>query len=37
MLLRDAALVGAYLDGAEVVRPAFVRTAEQVAGLAPSD
>jgi AcrR family transcriptional regulator len=36
VLLRDAALVGAYLDGAEVVRPAFVRTAEQVAGLAPS-
>jgi AcrR family transcriptional regulator len=36
VLLRDAALVGAYLDGAELVRPAFVRTAEQVAGLAPS-
>jgi AcrR family transcriptional regulator len=36
VLLRDAALVGAYLDGSEVVRPAFVRTAEQVVGLAPS-
>lgn len=35
VLLRDAALVGAYLDGAEVVRPAFVRTAEQVVGLGP--
>lgn len=33
VLLRDAALVGAYLDGVEVVRPAFVRTAEQVVGL----
>lgn len=36
VLLRDAALVGGYLDGIEVVRPAFVRTARQVAGLAPS-
>ena len=36
VLLRDAALVGAYLDGAEVARPAFVRTAEQLLGLAPS-
>lgn len=36
VLLRDAALVGAYLDGAEVVRPVFVRTAELVAGISPS-
>ena len=27
VLLRDAALVGAYLDGAEIVVPAFLRTA----------
>ena len=36
VLLRDAALVGGYLDGIEVVRPAFVRTARQVAGIVPS-
>jgi AcrR family transcriptional regulator len=36
VLLRDAALVGGYLDGIEVVRPAFVRTARRVAGIAPS-
>jgi AcrR family transcriptional regulator len=33
VLLRDAALVGGYLDGPEAIRDTFVRTAEQVAGL----
>jgi AcrR family transcriptional regulator len=33
VLLRDAALVGGYLDGVEVTAPAFVVTARQVAGL----
>jgi len=33
VLLRDAALVGGYLDGVEVTAPAFVTTARQVAGL----
>jgi AcrR family transcriptional regulator len=33
VLLRDAALVGGYLDGAAVTAPAFVTTARQVAGL----
>lgn len=33
VLLRDAALVGAYLDGPGVVVPSFVETARQVAGL----
>jgi len=33
VLLRDAALVGGYLDGIEVTAPAFVATARQVAGL----
>ena len=33
VLLRDAALVGGYLDGVEVTAPAFVATARRVAGL----
>ncbi|GLK17237.1 TetR/AcrR family transcriptional regulator [Herbiconiux flava] len=33
VLLRDAALVGAYLDGFELVRPAFVSRARAAAGL----
>jgi hypothetical protein len=33
VLLRDAALVGGYLDGVEVTAPAFVATARAVAGL----
>ncbi|KRC92806.1 hypothetical protein ASE25_05770 [Terrabacter sp. Root85] len=33
VLLRDAALVGGYLDGVEVTAPAFVATAREVAGL----
>ncbi|MCS5714664.1 TetR/AcrR family transcriptional regulator [Herbiconiux sp. CPCC 205716] len=33
VLLRDAALVGAYLDGFELVRPAFVSRARTAAGL----
>ena len=33
VLLRDAALVGGYLDGVAVVRPAFIRTARLVAGI----
>ena len=33
VLLRDAALVGGYLDGPETIRATFVRTARQVAGL----
>lgn len=33
VLLRDAALVGAYLDGPRVVVPSFVKTARQVAEL----
>lgn len=32
-LLRDAALVGGYLDGVEHAKPAFVRAARQAAGL----
>ncbi len=32
-LLRDAALVGGYLDGIEYAKPAFVRAARQAAGL----
>jgi AcrR family transcriptional regulator len=32
-LLRDAALVGGYLDGVEYTKPAFVRAARQAAGL----
>ena len=32
VLLRDAALVGGYLDGTDLVRPAFVRTARLVSG-----
>ena len=35
VLLRDAALVGGYLDGVDVTAPAFVATARQVAGLHP--
>lgn len=34
--LRDAALVGAYLDGPEDVVPTFVRAARAVAGLPPA-
>ena len=34
VLLRDAALVGGYLDGPDTMRETFVRTARQVAGLA---
>ncbi|GAA1961134.1 TetR/AcrR family transcriptional regulator [Agromyces allii] len=34
VLLRDAAMVGGYLDGWERVRPAFVGAARQAAGLA---
>lgn len=33
VLLRDAALVGGYLDGAEVARPAFEATARDLLGL----
>jgi AcrR family transcriptional regulator len=33
VLLRDAALVGGYLDGPDTIRATFVRTARQVAGL----
>ncbi len=33
VLLRDAALVGGYLDGADTVSETFVRTARSVAGL----
>jgi AcrR family transcriptional regulator len=33
VLLRDAALVGGYLDGPDTIRETFVRTARQVAGL----
>ncbi|MHA3020916.1 TetR/AcrR family transcriptional regulator [Mycobacterium sp. BMJ-28] len=36
-LLRDAALVGGYLDGIEHTKPAFVRSARQVAGLTSPD
>jgi AcrR family transcriptional regulator len=32
-LLRDAALVGGYLDGVEHAKPSFVRAARQAAGL----
>jgi AcrR family transcriptional regulator len=34
VLLRDAALVGAYLDGPDVVVPSFVETARRVARIA---
>lgn len=34
VLLRDAALVGGYLDGPDTIRAAYLRTARQVAGLA---
>ena len=34
VLLRDAAMVGGYLDGWERVRPAFVTAATRTAGLA---
>ncbi|NRQ51715.1 TetR/AcrR family transcriptional regulator [Aeromicrobium stalagmiti] len=33
VLLRDAALVGSYLDGPDVVVPSFVETARTVAGI----
>jgi AcrR family transcriptional regulator len=33
-LLRDAALVGSYLDGPATIRDSFIATARQVAGLA---
>jgi AcrR family transcriptional regulator len=33
VMLRDAALVGGYLDGVEVARPVFVATAHSLAGL----
>ena len=33
VLLRDAALVGGYLDGVAIVRPAFIRTARLVTGI----
>ncbi len=33
VLLRDAALVGGYLDGPEIMRETFVRTARTVAGI----
>lgn len=33
VLLRDAALVGGYLDGPDTIRETFIRTARQVAGL----
>ena len=36
VLLRDAALVGGYLDGPDTIRATFVRTARQVAGLSAS-
>ncbi|MFI9487541.1 TetR/AcrR family transcriptional regulator [Promicromonospora sp. NPDC052451] len=36
VLLRDAALVGGYLDGWDTVRVAFVDAARQVAGLEPA-
>lgn len=32
VLLRDAAMVGGYLDGAERIRPTFTRTAHEVVG-----
>jgi AcrR family transcriptional regulator len=35
VLLRDAALVGAYLDGPDVVVPSFVETARRVARITP--
>ena len=37
VLLRDAAMVGGYLDGWERVRPAFVDAAIRTAGLPPRD
>lgn len=37
VLLRDAALVGGYLDGIETVKPAFVRAARQAAGIEHPD
>jgi AcrR family transcriptional regulator len=33
VLLRDAALVGGYLDGVETAKPAFIRAARRAAGL----
>jgi hypothetical protein len=33
VLLRDAAMVGGYLDGWDRVRPAFVEAATRAAGL----
>ena len=33
VLLRDAALVGGYLDGPDTIRATYLRTARQVAGL----
>ncbi len=33
VLLRDAALVGGYLDGPDTIRETFIRTARRVAGL----
>lgn len=33
VLLRDAALVGGYLDGSHTAKPAFLRTARKVCGL----
>ena len=33
VLLRDAALVGGYLDGADTIRDTFIATAKNVAGL----
>ena len=35
VLLRDAALVGGYLDGIETAKPAFIRAARQAAGPVP--
>ena len=35
VLLRDAALVGGYLDGIDTARPAFIRSARQAAGIPP--
>ncbi|MDH6245651.1 TetR/AcrR family transcriptional regulator [Mycobacterium sp. OTB74] len=35
VLLRDAALVGGYLDGIETTKHSFVRAARQAAGIAP--
>ena len=35
VLLRDAAMVGGYLDGWERVRPAFLEAAHRAAGISP--